>query len=66
MGYHHEVGTEVAEFRAYHDADRNYAYVNHRRKSDKPFRVSLPGANQPAGDGAEQGHSEVKRQQRVE
>jgi len=62
----HEVSAEVAEFRADHNADRNYTYVHHRRESDEPFRVSLPGANQPTGDGAEQGHSEIKSQQGVE
>jgi len=61
----HEVGAEVAEFRADHDAHSNYTYVHHRRKSDKSFRVSLPCTNQPTGDGTEQGHGEIKCQQGV-
>jgi len=66
MSNHHEVGTKVAEFRAYDDAHGDHAYVHHGREGDEPFRISLPRANQPTSDATEQGDGEVEAQQRVE
>jgi len=66
VGYDHEVAAEVPEFGSHHDADRNDPYVNHRRKRNEPFSVSLPRAHQTAGNGAKKGYSEIQGQQRVE
>jgi len=66
MGDDHEVGAEVTQLRAHHNAYRDHAYVYHRGESNEPFGVSLTRADQTTGNGAQQGDRQIQDQHGVE
>jgi len=66
VGDDYEKAAEIPQFGTHHHADRDDPYVDHRRKSNEPFSVSLPRADQTAGNGPEEGYREIQGQQRME